>query len=395
MNTFWGCDTTDIDRWAELGTGQAAALTALLDDIAAAGPALEWYGPDAQHFQARLSAFLLAGYEAGRQLSRFLELIRAEGKEQEEASAPAGGTGATGGNGPAGGHDGTSPSGAPVTGVPHPARPLSGPGWSNPFGPLAHPDPAGLGRVLREKIKDIDWQPPWWDPGLHHPLSGPGGGAPVPRFPEPSGATAPDISITADGQPVRSSAIGQVPVLQHLQTAMQGHEAVGEVIGWAEQGMIDAGYGRYTGALAPVKIMHASSGVVLGEDSVLGQVLGGVDAQIGNTFHTAGAVGGALQEGDVLGAAREAEMGLMRHAESQIDILTATPLRSMAGFASTSLEATADALDPIAPPAVSDSLRGSAETIDSHVEAWDEATSAQRFLDLRYRYLPTPWDQPA
>ena len=47
------------------------------------------------------------------------------------------------------------------------------------------------------------------------------------------------------------------------------------------------------------------------------------------------------------------------------------------------------------PPAVSDSLRGSAETIDSHVEAWDEATSAQRFLDLRYRYLPTPWDQPA
>ena len=88
-------------------------------------------------------------------------------------------------------------------------------------------------------------------------------------------------------------------------------------------------------------------------------------------------------------------MGLMRHAESQIDIVTATPLRSMAGFASTSLEATADALDPIAPPAVSDSLRGTAETIDSHVEAWDEATSAQRFLDLRYRYLPAPWDQPA
>ena len=87
MNSFWGCDTTDIDHWAEVGSEHAAALTTVLDDLAATGAALQWFGPDATDFQEKLDSHLRAGYEAGRRIVRFLERIRAEGQEQDDASS--------------------------------------------------------------------------------------------------------------------------------------------------------------------------------------------------------------------------------------------------------------------------------------------------------------------
>lgn len=400
MNTFWGCTTDDMEGWADLATGHTATLTALLDDLAAAGPVLPWFGPDAQRFQADLASLLNAGYEAGRLLDRYLEQVRAEAEEQEEASAPDGGTGSTAGPGPVPRHWDDTPMGAggspmPVIGAPLSPAPLFGPGASNPFGPMIHPDPIGLFDRLREKTKDWEFGSPWWDPGLHRPIGSPSSPPPMPPVLQPTGSTAPDITITADGEAVRTAGARQVPGLKQAQMLMGVHEVIGRGIDGVEQGMVDAGYGAYTGALAPFRMMHAASGMAFGEDSVPGQILGAADAQIANTMHTTGAVGEALLSGDLKGAARETEMGLFRHAEAQFDLVSASPIRPLASFASSTLETGADALEPIAPPAVSESLRSAAGTIDSHVTAFDEATSAQRFLDLRYRYLPLPWDQPA
>lgn len=398
MNTFWGCTTDDMEGWADLASGHTATLTALLDDLAAAGPAVAWFGPDAQRFQADLTSCLIAGYEAGRLLGRYLERIRAEAEEQEGASAPDGGSGPSHESDPVPRRWDDTPMGAgssptPVSGAPRSPAPLFGPGLQNPFGPMIHPDPIGLFDRLREKTKDWEFRAPWWDPGLHRPI--PGSSPPMPPVLQPTGGTAPDISITADGESVRAAGAKQVPGLKQVQMLMGAHEFIGRGIDGAEQGMVDSGYGAYTGVLAPVKTMHAVSGLAFGEDSVPGQILGAADAQIANTMHTSGAAGEALLSGDLKGAAREAEMGMFRHGEAQFDLVTASPLRAAAGFASSTLETGADALEPIAPSAVSESLRSAAGTIDSHVTAFDEATSAQRFLDLRYRYLPLPWDQPA
>lgn len=400
MNTFWGCTTDDMEGWADLASGHTATLTALLDDLAAAGPSLAWFGPDAQRFQASLASLLSAGYETGRLLGRYLERVRAEAEEQEGASAPDGTTGPGHGTGhvPLHWDDGLrTRGGAPSSrpGAPLAPGPLFGPGVPNPFGPMIHPDPVGLFDRLREKTKDWEFRSPWWDPGLHAPIGIPGSPPLMPPVLQPTGGTAPDISITADGEAVRTAGARQVPGLKQVQMLMGVHEAIGRGIDGVEQGMVDAGYGAYTGALAPVRTMHAVSGMAFGEDSVPGQILGAADAQIANTMHTTGAVGEALLNGDLKAVARETEMGLLRHAEAQFDLVSASPIRPLAGFASSTLESGADALEPIAPPAVSESLRSVAGTIDSHVTAFDEATSAQHFLDLRYRYLPAPWDQPA
>lgn len=384
MNTFWGCTTDDMEGWADLATGHTAAFTTLLDDLAAAGPTLPWFGPDAQRFQADLASLLTAGYEAGRLLGRYLEQVRAEAEEQEEASAPDDGTRSAGGPGP-----------VPRPGAPLSPGPLFGPAVSNPFGPMIHPDPIGLFDRLREKTKEWEFGSPWWDPGMHRPIGSPSSPPPMPPVLQPTGSTAPDITITADGEAVRTAGARQVPGLKQAQMLMGVHEVIGRGIDGVERGMAGAGYGAYTGALAPFRTMHAASGMAFGEDSVPGQILGAADAQIANTMHTTGAVGEALLNGDLKGAARETEMGLLRHAEAQFDLVSASPIRPLAGFASSTLETGADALEQIAPPAVSESLRSAAGTIDSHVTAFDEATSAQRFLDLRYRYLPLPWDQPA
>lgn len=390
MTTFWGCDTTDMDTWAALATTEVRALTDLLDALAATGPTLAWSGPDAQRFQSDLSACLLGGYRIGRLLARYCERLQEEAQQQEEASSPDGGSG-TGGSSPGGTPvSGTPVSGTPSTGTPG-GRPLLGTGPGGPLGPMIHPDPAGLARRLGEKVEALDFRSPWWDPHLARPF---GPMAPIPVLRD-TGAEAPDVSITADGEAVRSAGAKHVPGLKQVQAMMGAHEWIGGGIDRLESGMQDAGYGQYTGVLAPAKVMHGITGMAIGEDSVPGQILGAADAQIANTYHSAGAVSSRILDGDLLGAAREAEMGVLRHAESQIDLVTASPLRAVAGFASDSLETGADVLDPIAPPAVSQRLRGAAGSIDSHVAAWDEATSAQRFLDLRYRYVPTPWDQPS
>src|SRR5699024_999715 len=136
-----------------------------------------------------------------------------------------------------------------------------------------------------------------------------------PRDPLPAGE---DFALDPDGLAgaarLRRKLVGQIPVAGLLQYAPALHEGVGDVCAGLEQGRVDHGVGACSPVVAVARIPHESSGVTVGEDSLLGHTVSAGDRSIANVGQTGRGVVTEIGDGDLSGAIRAGERGLYRNA---------------------------------------------------------------------------------
>lgn len=358
MTNFFGCDPTELDDLASRILERMERIRRLIEAIRTLSSSVTWDGPDADGYRARTEATCAQAEQAATELGERARQLQEEAQQQEDASAA---------------HRGE------IWEIAVPLmKKFSEMGWKQPSdGPIIVPHPL---------------------PPIGLPTQQPGGGITLPQgWPVPPPAPERDEPYALDdvhlqrGRAIREEALGVVPYAGTVQSVMNLH-------GRAEDG-IDHLEGLVAGTvleepLAPtideMRLAHSVSGAVIGEQSTLGHIAGGVDRTYGSALQTFDEVSAALGEGDAAGAARAAERGAYRHVEASIDTLAApiaaapAVLEDMAAHAADHLEHES--------PAAAGIARGVEDLAAGAGEAWDEASDLEKVYDARRRTVTMPWD---
>lgn len=231
-----------------------------------------------------------------------------------------------------------------------------------------------------------------WGPWIGGPFM-PSPPPPVVSGPLPEGEEfALDPEIVAEAHGDRELALGSVPVVGPIQTALGLHEEVGHLNDRLDQ----ATDGTAFEPLARVaRLPHTVTEPVLGEGSTAGQLAGVLDRGWANVLQTGSEVTSAVGEGDLAAAARAGERGLYRSAENSADLLTITPIPAYAETGADLLGEGADAVRGVSPE-TADGMDRVAGTVREHGEGLAEfreaVTDGETLYDQRRRYAPMPWD---
>ena len=390
MNTIWGCDT---ETMTEL-SGDFAAGAEQLQGISArarlARRAVTWFGPDAEEHRSTTEELFERAEQIAEVVRRLAELLGKEATAQDICSAAEGGI------------DPTDPLGVRamppslVTGSPLPKVAGDPEGRWRPMvgGPLrAEEMPFVGGPIPTPDLSDL------W-PILTRPMEPePVFGAPLRPSPAP---VAPDEKYPldddhlADAESIRRLALRTVPGGGIAQGILDGHDAVGDLFDGAETVLEENGLGSLTPLVDVARIPHTLTEPVLGEGSMPGQMVTGIDRGIANTLQTGEEVTTALGQGDVAEAARSAERGMHRHVGNTTDLLTATAFPTAAQSVSDVLGTGGDLADGISPGAGDGLHRASDAFQRAHDElqgGLDTITGAEAAYDLRRQYVPMPWDE--
>lgn len=393
MDTTWGCVPDHLDGLAETIEDAVERLRELIDLLRSTSVTVPWEGADAEGHRARTGAALEAMEAAAVSLEARATELTGHAAEQEAASSPQGAAATAdlldillGPGGAAGRGLGERLGGREV---PEEIAPLIG-------GPLAAPRSPG----------DAPSVPGGWErsPLVGGPITAPGTpGGPVigtpptnPPMPSPDDLSL-DPELLEEAQGYREPAIGAVPVLGTLQGLVSAHGTVGTWYDRAETTLDDAGLGGLTPVVDAARIPWHAASAVIGEDSITGQVLGGADRKIANVLQTSGELSAALGEGDLAGAVRATEKGVLRDADATVDILAANPIGAGLGAASGMAGSTADLVEGVSPEAAA-GLRTVEDRLAADRERWEDATDLtdpQRVYDARRRGAPMPWDATA
>lgn len=390
MNTFWGSETESVTALsAEFATG-AARLGAVITAAARTVHATAWFGPDAEDHRRRTDEVVDTVTRLIETLRKLGELLEEEAAEQEVCSQPETAPGTA--DDPLGVRATPPWIPDPAVGLP-PPRGTDGTEWGPMIGgPFMHPDPQGLVDRL-PRLPDLD---ELW-PMIGGPFMRPDPLRTVPApHPLPEGEEfALDPEILAEAQADRKLGLGAIPVAGTVQTMMGVHGGMGQIFDRTEQNLEESGLGVLAPAVSMVRIPHTVSGAVLGSDSVPGQVISGIDDGIANVMQTSEEVSSAIGDGDLAGIARAGERGMYRHAGAMADILTATSVPALSRTASELIGTGADLAEPVSPEAAAP-LRAMEQSTLELGQKWQNAvdgfTDAERYYDLRRKYLPTPWD---
>lgn len=391
MNTFCGCDTETLTDLSSVFGERAGHLAALMDGAAGSVHTTAWFGPDAEDFRDRVDKVVEDAIGLIETIRELGELLRQESSQQTSCSQPDEGAGSW--------DDALRSMRAEWPGSVREAdiSPLMTEpgmrGWGPMIGgPIAMKDPTSLLDRLppRPDLEDLA-------PMIGGPFMAPGPLRPIPRpQPVPDGEEfALDPEILADAQKDRRLGLGAVPIVGTVQMAMGIHDGIGRLLDNAEGILEGSGLSFATPVVSAARVPHALSGIALGERSVAGQVVDGIDRQLANTAQTTGEVSAAIGDGDWGGAARAAERGLYRHVDVGADVLTATAIPAVGGAVSEIAGSAADVIEPLSPAAAAP-LRGVEDTSREFVEdlegGHDWLTDGERYYDLRRQYAPMPWD---
>jgi hypothetical protein len=392
MNIFCGCDPESLDELAERVHEGAQRVVALIELLRGAAEAVEWTGADAEDHRRRTGAMAEQGLATGGDLRAAALALRRHAVEQELASQadPLAAVRAElpGDEGPDG--EGRGPErvledpGPWIGGPMAPADPL------DPLPRLERP-PGGWGPLIGGPMAPADPLDPL--PGLPTPPGGWGpwiGGPFMPSTPPPPPASGPlpegeefalDPAVLAEAREDRELALGAVPVVGPIQTAMGVHEAA--------EGTVLEPVARVA------RLPHTVTEPLLGEDSTAGQIASTLDRGWANALQTGSEVTSALGEGDWGAAARAGERGMYRTAETSADLLTITPVPALSRTGADLLGEGADAVRPLSPDAAAglERTEGSLREFGEGLEgAREDLTDSERWYDARRRHAPLPWD---
>lgn len=387
MNTFWGCNTeTMTDLSGDFGTG-AERLQGVIAHAVQARRTVTWFGPDAEEHRSLTEEMLERAEQIVEVIRRLSELLGKEATAQDICSVAEGGS------------DPTDPLRVRAElpslddwGLPRLRgareeewRPtIAGPLQSEePFTPPDFGDlrPYIGGPMMRE--------PDYGEPNSPFPTRAPV--APDAKYPLEPG-------YLENAESIRRLALRAVPGGGIAQGLMDAHDAIGTGFDGAESLLEKNGLGSFTPLVDAARIPHTLTEPMLGESSVAGQVVSGVDRSIANTLQTTDEVAVALGDGDLAEAARAVERGHYRNAEASLDILTATPYPSAAQSASDVLGTGGDLVDAVSPGA-GEPLHAASEVFqgahDDLQGGLDTLTDSEAVYDLRRQHLPMPWDEKA
>ncbi|WP_422117227.1 hypothetical protein [Brachybacterium sp. UNK5269] len=370
MTTSWGCDTEAVQALAATADARAALLLALIDRLRAAADAVDWHGPDAQAHRGRTAAVTAAASALCRTLRDRAAMLRDEAAQQEHASQ-------------------AEPSADPLRlmaaelpGLEEVGRWIGGPLRARPGGqgfPIPPALPGGAG--------------PWIGGPLQRPS---GAGA---RQPLPAGE---DFALTADrlegAERLRRRAFASTSYTALAQSAMDIHAAVGAGLDLAETALTDHGLGAFVPLVSLARIPHATSSLLVGEESTAGQVTGQLEHLAANVHQTGAEVADAIGRGDVAAAIRAGERGAFRHHEGVLGVVTASPLWEVPAVGAEALGHAADAVEGVSPAAAQglrEAEHRSAE-LGEHVEGVRETwLGGESWYDARRRAVTLPWDPGA
>src|SRR5699024_12469633 len=102
---------------------------------------------------------------------------------------------------------------------------------------------------------------------------------------------------------LRKRLVGQIPVAGSLQYAPALHERMGYVYDESEQGLKDHVLGAFRPVVSLARIPHEVSGVLIGEDSMLGQTVSALDRSLANFGQPGQGVLTEIGDGDQIGRA--------------------------------------------------------------------------------------------
>lgn len=404
MDTFCGCDTETLDDLAERVRESAQRIIELIELLREAAEAVGWIGPDADAHRQRTGAMAEHGLATGADLRAKALELRRHAWEQERASEIDPGAAVRAelpgsGNGRGIFEDPGRWIGGPMAPA-DPLDPVPGLRWQRDVpapsggwgpwigGPMAPADPLDtLPSLPSPPTPSGGWGP--WIGGPFMPSPPP----PVVSGPLPEGEEfALDPEIVAEAHGDRELALGSVPVVGPIQTALGLHEEVGHLNDRLDQ----ATDGTAFEPLARVaRLPHTVTEPVLGEGSTAGQLAGVLDRGWANVLQTGSEVTSAVGEGDLAAAARAGERGLYRSAENSADLLTITPIPAYAETGADLLGEGADAVRGVSPE-TADGMDRVAGTVREHGEGLAEfreaVTDGETLYDQRRRYAPMPWD---
>lgn len=389
MNTFCGCDPETLTDLSSVFGERAGQLGALMVGVSGSAHAPAWFGPDAEDFRDRVDEMVEDAIRLVETFRELGELLGQESAQQTSCSQPDEGTGAR--------EDPVRSTRTEWPGAEKDVSPLMTEpgirGWGPMIGgPIAMKDPTSLLDHLpsRPDLEDLA-------PLIGGPFVAPGPLRPIPPpQPVPDGEEfALDPEILADAQKDRRLGLGAIPLLGTVQMAMGIHDGIGRMLDTSEEILQDSGLGFATPVVSAARMPHTLTGIALGERSVAGQLVDGIDRQLANTVQTTGEVSDAIGHGEWGGAARAAERGFYRHVGVGADVLTATAVPAVVDAGSEIAGSAADVIEPLSPEAAAP-LRGIEDTSREFLEdlegGHDWLTDGERYYDLRRQYAPMPWD---
>ena len=388
MNTFWGCEPEALTVLSVSCRTAVARLRQLIERILEAAHAAAWHGPDAEEHRRRTDETAEAMTHLLEALRRFSEQLCTEADEQTACSRADELPGGAG-----------DPLGVwaspPWTDEPGLAPPLSGAepqGWGPMIGgPMAPKDPL----AYRDRLPDL--------PALEDLLPLLGGpfqaeDLPIPPAPRPlpqDDGLGPDPEVLAEAQRMRRIGLGAIPFVGTAQSVMTAHTAVSDMLDSTEQNLRDSGLRPLAPIVSAIGIPNAIGGIAVGEKSVPGQVLAGIDTSIANTMQTTGEITSALGDGDLAGAVGAGERGMYRQAGVTADLLTATPFAALTDTAADVIDTGADMVEAVDPEAA-EPLRQAEGATRQLGESWEAGrerlTDPDGYYAARRQYAPMPWD---
>lgn len=385
MNTFWGCEPEALTELSAAYGAGAARMRRLLEKIVAVVRGTTWQGPDADEHRLRTEDAVERMTDLIGALRKLEKLLRQEAAEQTACS-----------HAEAGSSRADDPLGIraapPWVSDPVDLPQLSGNGprsWGPMIGgPFAAKDPFALADHLPslEEIAPLIGGPFMsTDP---QPIPPPRQLAEGPEF-------GIDPEILAEAQQTRRVTLGAIPAVGTAQMVMGVHTAIGESLDRTEQNLQESGLGVLTPAVSAARVPHSVAGIVVGEQSVLGQVTSAVDVSIANTMQTSEEISTAIGDGDPAGVIGAGERGLYRQAGVTADILTATPVAALMDTGADVLGAGAHVVETVSPEAAAplrEAERASRAGSESWVSGQDRLTDTERYYDARRQYAPMPWD---
>ncbi|GAA1717320.1 hypothetical protein [Brachybacterium phenoliresistens] len=388
MTSFLGCIPEQMRELNDLILERTEQIRDLLEGLGVLSGAVGWTGPDAEAFRDRTGAVIARGGATAAMLLRRGQELAAQAEAQDAASAPD--------RGAVPGAEGPGPRGSALPEI------LMGP--TSPGGPAGGPPPASGTGTWQETLRDRGGigQPLAATPQELERLREAGTAAledlrtPRPGVPAEEGGLRYDEDILAGAEGFRTLALRKVPGLGLLQGANIGHGKIETALEDAESWLIAHGHEEWVPALDLASMPVTVGGALVGDESVLGQSLRGIDQTLANRVQTTGAVGSELLEGDLGGAARELEYGMLRDIENASLLLVPDPTRAVLGAGEELLHDMADASEPIAPAPVSEQIHAMADGVGGFKDQMEEArgllTDPQELLRRRREHLPLPWD---
>lgn len=199
----------------------------------------------------------------------------------------------------------------------------------------------------------------------------------------------------AHGEWVRRRLAKRHPVTRAAQQLMDAHAALEGLAGDAESSFDRRGWEVPAAAAGMYGHALGLTGLLVGEESTLGQATVGLERLWANGEQTVTEVLEAVGEGDPGAALRAGERGLLRNAQLQAELLTAGPTWYTADGIGHVLGGAADALEPVAPEAAGTLHEAEQRAVDLGADIRgirEEILDAEAWYEGRRTYAPMPWD---